>query len=147
MTARAAVDEPPEAGIDRDRLAFQAALRAGDAASAAEIYSDDATLLAPLADLVHGRPAIERFWRSGLDAGIEDVELEVLSLEPGGDVAVEIGQYALRLASEGGITVIDRGRYLTVLRIGSDGRWRRAVEMFSPDGPPTGGPRRDPAPG
>lgn len=138
MAARTPVAEAPEAGIGRDRLAFQAALRAGDAAAAAEIYSNDATLLAPLADLVRGRPAIERFWRSGLDAGIEDVQLEVLSLAPAGDVAVEIGQYALRLASDGGVTVVDRGRYLTVLRIGIDGRWRREVEMFSPDGPPTG---------
>jgi uncharacterized protein (TIGR02246 family) len=127
-----------DTGIDRDRLAFETALRSGDASAAADSYADDATLLAPMADLVQGRSAIERFWRSGLDAGIQDVRLDVLALERRGDVVVEIGAYALRLASEVGATVVDRGKYLTVLRVDADGRWRRTAEMFSPDGLPAG---------
>jgi uncharacterized protein (TIGR02246 family) len=119
--------------IDQGRLAFAAALRSGDAAAAAAIYADDATLLAPDADVVRGRTAIERFWRTGVETGIEQVELVVIELQQRGDVAFEVGRYALFLAPESGIPVIDRGRYLVVHRVEADGRWRRAAEMFSPD--------------
>lgn len=125
------------ANIDQGRLAFEAALRSGDAALAAAIYADDATLLAPAADVVHGRPAIERFWRTGVETGIQDVTLARLDLQLRGDVAYEVGEYALHVAPESGAVVVDRGRYLIVHRAEPDGTWRRAAEMFSPDRPPT----------
>ncbi|HJP89254.1 MAG TPA: SgcJ/EcaC family oxidoreductase [Candidatus Limnocylindrales bacterium] len=119
--------------IEAGRAAFVTAIRAGDAAAAAHVYSDDALLLAPAADVVHGRQAIERFWRIGLEAGIQDVQLDVLEISGTGDVVVEIGAYALRLVSERGTPIEDRGRYLTVHRVQTDGGWRRTAEMFSPD--------------
>jgi ketosteroid isomerase-like protein len=119
--------------IGHGRRAFEVALRAGDAATASEIYAEEATLIAPATGLVQGRTSIERYWRYGLDAGVRDVQLVALDLRRSGDVAVEIGEYALHLASEVDGTVVDRGRYLTVLRMDPDGRWRRTAEMLSPD--------------
>ena len=119
--------------IEAGRAAFVTAMRAGDAQAAATIYADDAVLMVPAVDVVHGRSAIERFWRIGLDAGIQDVQLDVLEISRAGDVVVEIGAYALRLVSERGIPVEDRGKYLTVHRVQTDGGWRRTAEMFSPD--------------
>lgn len=121
------------AAIDRTRLAFEAALRSGDSVAAADVYADDATLVAPAAAVVRGREAIERFWRTGVETGIEEVEHVVLDLHRKGDVAFEVGEYALRVAPESGAIVVDRGRYLIVHRVEPDGRWRRAAEMFSPD--------------
>jgi uncharacterized protein (TIGR02246 family) len=121
------------ADIDRGRLAFASALSSGDATAAAAIYADDATLIAPAADVFRGRPAIERFWQTGVETGIEQVELAVLELQLRGEVAFEVGRYALHLAPESGGSIVDRGRYLIVHRIEADGRWRRAAEMFSPD--------------
>jgi uncharacterized protein (TIGR02246 family) len=128
--------------IDAARVAFAAALRSGDAAAAAAIYADDATLLAPDADVVRGRPAIERFWRTGVETGIERVELVVLELHQRGEVAFEVGEYALYVAPESGAHVVDRGRYLIVHREEPDGCWRRAAEMFSPSRPPIGEPAK-----
>lgn len=127
---------PPDtrlAEIDASRRAFVAALRAGDAAAAAAIYADDATLLAPAAELLHGRDAIEHFWRTGVEAGIADVELVCRDLQRRGDVAFEVGEYALHLTAESGRAIVDRGRYLVVHRVEPDGAWRRAAEMFTPD--------------
>lgn len=129
-------NEQAAAEIDRGRLAFIAALGAGDAATAAAIYADDATLLAPAADVLYGRSAIERFWQTGVETGIETVELAVLELRRRGDVAFEVGEYALHLAPESGAPIVDRGRYLIVHRVEPDGAWRRAAEMFSPTQPP-----------
>lgn len=131
---------PATADIDVARLAFERALRVGDAAAAAAIYTDDATLLAPAADVLHGRPAIQRFWQTGVDTGIQHVDLVVLDLQQRGEVAFEVGEYALHVAPESGATVVDRGRYLIVHRVEADGRWRRAAEMFSPDQPPSHAP-------
>ena len=119
--------------IEAGRAAFVTAMRAGDALAASLVYSDDALLLPPAADVVHGRTAIERFWRVGLESGIRDLRLDVLEISTEGDVVVEIGAYALRLVSESGASIEDRGRYLTVHRVQTDGGWRRTAEMFSPD--------------
>jgi uncharacterized protein (TIGR02246 family) len=119
--------------IDRGRSDFAAAMRRGDAAAAASIYADDATLLAPAADVVRGRSAIERFWQTGLETGITEVELEALDVQHSGEIAFEVGRYALRVAPESGAPVVERGRYLIVHRIEPDGHWRRAAEMFSSD--------------
>ena len=135
MERLAAPISPAAADIDRGRVAFETALRSCDAAAAAAIYADDATLVAPAADVLQGRSAIERFWRTGVETGIEAVQLVVRDLRQRGDVAFEVGEYALQVATEAGIPVVDRGRYLVVHRIEADGRWRRAAEMFSPDAP------------
>ena len=128
--------------LDRGRDAFASALQAGDAAAAADAYTDDATLVAPAAEVFHGRSAIERFWQTGIETGIERLELTVLDVRQRGEGAFEVGRYALHLAPESGGVVIDRGRYLVVHRAGPDGRWRRCAEMFSPDRPPSREPSR-----
>ena len=133
MHAKSPTPAAITATIERGRLTFEEALRAGDAVAASAVYADDATLLAPAADVLHGRSAIERFWRTGVETGIERVELVVLHLEQRGDVVFEVGQYALHLTPESGGPVVDRGRYLVVHRLEPDGLWRRAAEMFSPD--------------
>jgi uncharacterized protein (TIGR02246 family) len=117
------------------RRAFMAAMRRGDARALGETYSRDATLVAPAAAVLQGRPAIEAFWRTGLQTGVNDVELDVIDVRLQGDVAVEVGRYALHVALDRGATVVDRGHYLIVLRLDPDGRWRRTAEMFSPDAP------------
>ena len=128
------------ARIDQSRLDFAAALRAGNATAAAAIYAEDATLLAPASELLQGRPAIERFWRTGVETGIADVELVCRDLRYRGDVAFEVGDYVLHLTAETGGPIVDRGRYLVVHRVDADGHWRRAAEMFNPN---DGGPRRE----
>jgi uncharacterized protein (TIGR02246 family) len=120
-------------GIALNRGAFVAAVAAGNASAAADLYADDATLIAPAADVLHGRSAIERFWQTGVETGIVDLQLEVGEVQRRGEIAFEVGAYALRLAAESGGPVVDRGRYLVVLRVEPDGQWRRAAEMFSPD--------------
>lgn len=138
MQAKPPTPEAITATIERGRLTFEAALRAGDAAAASSVYADDATLVAPAADVLRGRSAIEGFWRTGVETGIQRVELAVLDLQQRGDIVFEVGQYAIHLTPESGEAVVDRGRYLVVHRREPDGRWRRVAEMFSPDPIPIG---------
>ena len=119
--------------IGAARAAFAEALRGGDATAAAAVYSEDASLLPPSAEPLKGREAIAAFWRAGVEAGISDVELDALELERVEGLAYEIGRYALRLQPDDGAAVVDRGSYVLVHTRQTDGSWRRAVEMFSPD--------------
>lgn len=135
------MDQPgPETELERAvagaRTAFVAALRAGKPEAAAALYAEDARLLAPSAQVIGGRDAIEAFWRAGLHAGIADVQLEPLELDRQDGAAYEIGRYTLRLAPQEGGSVVDRGSYLLVYRKQSEGRWEWAIESFNPDGPP-----------
>ena len=125
-----------DGAIGASRAAFAAALRGGDAAAAGAVYSDDASLLPPSAEPLKGREAITAFWRAGVAAGISDVELDALELERVDGLAYEIGRYALQLQPAGGGTIVDRGSYVLVHARQTDGSWRRAVEMFSPDAQP-----------
>lgn len=118
------------------RAAFVAALKGGDATAASAVYAEGARLLAPSAELLEGRAAIEAFWRAGIESGITAVELESLELSRRGRLAYEIGRYALRLEPAGGDAVLDRGKYLLVHAREADGSWRWAAEMFNPDAPP-----------
>lgn len=129
------------ADLDRCRTSFAEALRAGDAVGASSFYADDATLVAPAGELLHGRSAIEGFWRTGLEIGIAEVRFSVMEIERRGEVAFEVGEYALVSIHESGPGAVNRGRYLIVHRIEPDGRWRRCAEMLSPD-PAAGGPGR-----
>lgn len=127
------MDEDP---LDDSRSAFVAALQRGNALAASALYTDDAQLLAPSAELFEGRQAIGAFWQAGLEAGIAEVELIELRVERNGGVAWEIGRYALRLQPVEGAAVIDRGKYVLVHERQNDGSWLRAVEMFNPETPP-----------
>jgi ketosteroid isomerase-like protein len=126
---------PAARSIAASRTAFVAAIRAGDAKAAASVYSPGAQLLAPATELIRGRDAIEWFWRTGVDAGIFDVELLVEDLRDGAELAFEIGRYGLRLKSSRSETVVDQGRYVLVHERQPGGSWCRVVEMFSPEAP------------
>jgi ketosteroid isomerase-like protein len=129
--------DPALAGhLAASRSRFVEALIRRDAVRAADAYTADARLLAPSAELLTGRSAIERFWQAGIEAGLTEIELRSLEIWRVGADAYEIGSYELRLETLDGSRVIDRGRYLFVLRQEGDGVWRRAVEMFSPDRSP-----------
>jgi uncharacterized protein (TIGR02246 family) len=122
--------------VGSTRLAFVDAVRARNATALAAFYTDDARLLAPSAELLRGREAIEQFWRAGLESGVSRVILQALETRPMGSHAYEIGRYELDVQAADGTHVLDRGRYLVLHRRDTDGAWRREVEMFHPERPP-----------
>jgi ketosteroid isomerase-like protein len=119
--------------IAGSRSAFASALSRGDSRGASALYTEDARLLPPAAELVQGRAAIEAFWRAGIEVGIAHADYEALELHRQNGLAYEVGRYALRLRQADGGTMVDRGDYVLVHERQADGSWRRAVEMFSPD--------------
>ena len=119
------------AEIDASNARFVTALAAGDAGAAVAVYAADGTLVAPTGDVIRGREAIERFWRSGIDLGLRTAEYEALDHCRGRELAFEVGRCRLHLETADGQPKIELGGYLLVYAREDDGSWRRAVDMFT----------------
>jgi ketosteroid isomerase-like protein len=77
---------------------FEEAFNRGDAAGAARgVYTHDARILPPGADLIEGRDNIIEFWKAAAEQ-VRRVQLSQLELRTAGDTAQEIGRATLTLA-------------------------------------------------
>jgi uncharacterized protein (TIGR02246 family) len=117
--------------IDALNTTFMRGMEAGDAAMIASVYAPDARLMPPGAPLVDGG-GIEQFWQGVLGAGVTSGALKTVSLDEREDVAVEEGQYEMRVGSD----VVDTGKYVVVHRKQPDGQWRFAVDIWNSDSAP-----------
>jgi len=117
--------------------AFSAAAKSGDVDRLAALYAEDAMLLPPNAPPVKGRDAIRAFWKGLLDAYTVDVPLGQELVEGRGDLAYQVGHYRLVTTPKGSGTPAmapEDGKYLEVLKKGSDGTWRYVADMYSSNG-------------
>ncbi len=112
--------------------AFCAALASGDARAAAAAYAAGAWLLPPSGEPIHGRHHVEAFWRAGIEAGVSAMVFQRNGLHVDGGVALEVGEYVLRLAPADGPEVVERGGYLQVHQRQMDGSWMRLAESLKP---------------
>jgi uncharacterized protein (TIGR02246 family) len=113
-----------EATVDR----YVAASNEGDAEALAELYADDALLLPPDHEPIHGREAIVEFWRQGTDEGLE---VRTLRLEVNGDVAYLVGRYRLPPTEE---EAADSGQYVLCLKRQPDGAWKLTADIWNGSG-------------
>lgn len=107
--------------------AFCDAIALGDAEGAARnVYTQDAVILPPGAEIVRGRETIATFWRdAAAQMGLEKVELTTVALAPAGDYVHQIGRAVLTV---GGQRV--EGKY-TMLWKREDGCWKWHVDCWN----------------
>jgi len=104
---------------------FAAALNAKDATTAAGLYTEDAVLIPPGEAIVRGRRAIEEYWRNAIDlGGVRDVSVETMDALSSGSLGYETGSFVLTVNGPEGKAVIEKGRYIELLRRDPDGQWR-----------------------
>ena len=103
----------------------------GDAAGFAGLYAENAMLLPPGNDFVHGKQAIAKFWKGVMDMGIKKVKLDVEQVESLGDTAIEIGRYTL--GGQGGET-IDKGKYIVEWKH-EKGKWKLYRDIWNSSSP------------
>ncbi len=112
------------------------AVKRGDPASVAALYTEDATLLAPNAEPIRGRQGIEAFFKAGMQMGIREATLETVDVEYLGAIAYEVGAYTMKIEPEGGEATTDKGKYVVVWKRQGDGPWRLAVDIWNTNTPP-----------
>ncbi|HKN32638.1 MAG TPA: nuclear transport factor 2 family protein [Terriglobales bacterium] len=102
----------------------------------AAMYTPEGYFMASNREMVQGRQSIQRALQQFADQGYEDLRLETLRVENSGDMAVEIGRYAVSIRQPNGTTVIDRGKYLSAWR--RFGAWLKTADCWSSNVPLVG---------
>ena len=116
---------------------FAASLNAKDALRATSLYTVDAVLLPPNGEMIRGLVAIEACWKGLLAQGLSEIQSHSVASASSGDLGFETGEFELTIRVPDGPVIKDRGKYLNVLKRGSDGRWRITYDMWNSSTPVT----------
>ena len=132
--------EAPAAPTPPDhRAADAAAIRATDAdwvkavkdpAAFTSFYAEDAVLLPPGGPMTNGKERIGEAWRQmvaqpGFDLTFAPTKVEV---SKSGDLAYEIGDYALTVNDKRGKPQTSKGKYVVVWAKQANGTWKVVVD-------------------
>lgn len=132
---------------------FASALSAGDASSAAAMFTDDGYLLPPGRKELKSKPEIQMYL-GALTRAVQNLQYTTVDVQPIGDSAArEVGSFSFKTKGRQGAGPQDvSGKYL-LLWVKSGGDWKISAEMWSRNGPgpgqgrPRGGARRGGAAG
>lgn len=119
------------AAIEAGNLKFAEAVRKGDAAAIAALYSEDPTLMPPDSDIIQGRKAIQEFFNGGLQMGIKDAVLTTINVSVSGDYAFEVGKVLLTIQAPGQASVQQAGKYVVVWKKAAGGAWQLHVDIWN----------------
>ena len=92
----------------------------------ADLYTEDAQVIPPGGEVTSGRPAIATFWRTVMDAGVDDLTLDTTEVESAGDLACEVG--AVRVVGKNG--QVTAGRYVVVWKR-QNGHWKLHRDIWN----------------
>lgn len=131
----------PQPDLDAERAAIAAAdsawlaaAQAGDVEATLSFWTEDARVIPPGQPAYIGHEAIrgmlnEGFGTPGFSVTWHTTDIVVA---PSGDVAYSFGTNAFTVPNpDGGIDTL-RGQGAVVWRKGADGRWRSAVDIWTP---------------
>jgi ketosteroid isomerase-like protein len=97
-----------------------------------QIYTRDARILPPGAEMISGREAIKKFWTDLVQsANATSAVLASVDVMPAGDGAVEIGKATLTINPQGAPTQME-AKYVVYWRE-EDGRWKWHVDIWNPN--------------
>jgi uncharacterized protein (TIGR02246 family) len=107
----------------------------GDSVDFANLYTDDTIVLPPNSNIVQGHDAIESYWGSTLRLGKVNVQLTVKNVFGAGNIAVETGNYDIKIQPEGATPMMDHGKYMVIWEKQNDNSWKLKRDMWSNDLP------------
>jgi len=122
--------------IEKANLKFGEAVRKGDAAALAALYTEDATLMPPNSEMIKGRQEIEEFWKTSMQMGVKDAILTTVDASGSGNLAYEIGKYTIKIQPEGQEPIEALGKYVAVWKLQADGSWKLHIDIWNSSMPP-----------
>jgi uncharacterized protein (TIGR02246 family) len=105
---------------------FEEAARKGDLDRLASLYTPDAMAVPPDSRVVKGRENIKQMWAGiAQQIGLKDVRLNTLDLQVAGDMAYEVGEADLTIAT--GKAALN----FVVVWKKTDGQWRLHRDIWN----------------
>ena len=95
---------------------FATSFNTGNYDHAARVFADDGVLMAPHHEGAYGQKHVERLLRQLGEAGYSDLRMETIRVDHSGDMAMELGRFALMVRSADGAMIPERGKYVRVWR-------------------------------
>jgi len=111
--------------------AWEAALNAKDIDGIVALYTSDARVLPPGAEMASGSDVVRTVFGGIIDAGIGG-ELTSIESRVSGDMAYDVGTLTLRVDGE----VVGTGKFIVTLHRGDDGEWLITNDIWNMDAPP-----------
>jgi|TARA_B110000495_G_C23008963_1_gene596529 uncharacterized protein (TIGR02246 family) len=136
LTCLASADVPRQSLTVEDEInaansVFMELYASGNAAALAELYTEDAVVLASNQDFVTGKNEIQALMQNLIDSGLKSITLITLEAERFDDTATEMGRYIFE-NKEG--QIVDKGKYLVIWKL-TDGQWKFHRDMFNSSEP------------
>ncbi len=110
---------------------FLTVFNSGDANALALKYSENAKLFPSNSEVIQGQKAIEGFWSATMNMGIVRANLETISAEGIGTLAIEEGRYTLFARGD---QIIDQGKYVVTWEK-ADGTWKIQRHIWNTNSP------------
>ena len=95
---------------------FATSFNTGNYDHAARVFADDGVLMAPHYEGAYGQKHVERLLRQLGEAGYSDMRMETIRVDHSGDMAMELGRFALVVRRNDGAMIPERGNYVRVWR-------------------------------
>lgn len=109
---------------------FGDAIRRGDAAAIAALYTEETRTLPPNGPTVVGREAIQNLMQGNIDAGVSDLQLTTLEVGAARDFAYEVGEYEITIQLDEGEAIKDQGKYVVIWKR-ENGEWKLDVVIWN----------------
>ncbi len=110
---------------------WQTAFNAGDIDALVALYTEDARILPPNAELAQGSAAIGEAFGEMIASGV-GIGLDTIDAHIAGDIGYRVGTYTI-IAPDG--SVADQGKYVETWRL-TNGEWKISNDIWNSDLPP-----------
>ena len=116
----------PQGFRDTNRIFEEEVVDKGDFAALARVYTKNAIILPPGAEMITGLAPIQEFWKQAAVAlGVKSLRLHSVSVDVLGDTAYEIGRAEITTGA-GAVSV----KYVVVWKQ-EDGSWKWHVDIWN----------------
>ena len=107
----------------------------GKDAAVASLHIEDVVVLPPNLEMMKGREAVQDAIAAEINAGATDLALTTLDVYGSGDLAYEIGRYALKVKQDEQVLMQDSGKYIVVWEQVSKDNWLIKADIWNTDLP------------
>jgi ketosteroid isomerase-like protein len=99
------------------------------------LYEEDAIMLPPNQAAVQGKAALGARDEASPPSAKVDLQQQSLEIEGQGNMAYDRGTYAMTVTPAGTTPIVDRGKYMAILRKQAGGLWKISRVMYNSDFP------------